>query len=220
AYNPRRGRHAGRSVLTPRGGVMSAEPVLTIHTDGAARGNPGPAAFAYVISRNGEPPIEEAGCLGRTTNNQAEYTALVRALEHALRLGTQHRLVVHSDSELMVKQMKGEYRVKDPGLKPLYEKAVQLSGRFDHKPRFVHVRREQNSRADALCNEALDGVRLPGGPAPPPPPATPQPSLRDDAVAARRQAATEWARGNPAQPSAETVWQRLWQLLQNHGVVP
>ena len=196
---------------------MPEEPVLTIHTDGAARGNPGPAAFAYVISRNGEPPIEEAGCLGRTTNNQAEYTALVRALEHALRLGTQHRLVVHSDSELMVKQMKGEYRVKDPGLKPLYEKATQLAGRFDHKPRFVHVRREQNSRADALCNEALDGLRLPTPAGPPA--VTPQPSVHDEAVACLTQAAAEWARG-AAEPSPAAVWKRLWQLLEKRGLVP
>ena len=63
---------------------MTVPVLLTIHTDGASRGNPGPAAFAYVIARNGEEPIEEAGKIGRMTNNQAEYTALVRALEHAL----------------------------------------------------------------------------------------------------------------------------------------
>src|SRR5262249_32617817 len=103
------------------------------------------------------------------------------------------------------------YRVKDPGLKPLYEKAVQLSGRFDHKPRFVHVRREQNSRADALCNEALDGLR--------PPAATPQPSVHDEAVACLTQAAAEWARGNPGDPPPAEVWQRLWRLLENRGLV-
>src|SRR5262245_16545655 len=119
----------------------------------------------------------------------------------------------------MVKQMKGEYRVKDPGLKPLYEKAVQLSGRFDHKPRFVHVRREQNSRADALCNEALDGLRPPATPAVPPAPATPRPSVHDEAVACLSQAAAEWARGNPAEPSPAAVWQRLWRLLQERGLV-
>ena len=86
--------------------------LLTIHTDGASRGNPGEAAYAYVIARDGAPPIEEAGRLGLMTNNQAEYTALVKALEHAAELGTHHRLLIHSDSELMVKQMRG-----DPGTK-------------------------------------------------------------------------------------------------------
>src|SRR4051812_42348549 len=87
-----------------RGIAMPESVALTIHTDGAARGNPGPAAFAFVIAREGAPPIEDAGCLGTMTNNQAEYTALVRALEGALQLGPHHRLLIHSDSELMVKQ--------------------------------------------------------------------------------------------------------------------
>src|SRR5829696_6562079 len=99
---------------------------LTIHTDGASRGNPGAAAFAYVISGLDGSPIEEAGCLGQMTNNQAEYTALVRALEHALRLGPQHRLVINADSELMVKQMKGEYKVKNAELRDLYDRARGL----------------------------------------------------------------------------------------------
>ena len=133
--------------------------VLTIHTDGASRGNPGEAAFAYVISRDGQPPIEEADCLGEMTNNQAEYTALVRALEHALELGARHRVIVHSDSELMVKQMNGEYRVKNEELRDLYEQACALRRRFDGPVTIRHVRREQNKRADQLCNEALDGKR-------------------------------------------------------------
>jgi ribonuclease HI len=139
-----------------------AEPaLLTIHTDGASRGNPGPAAFAYVIARDGEEPIEEAGKLGRMTNNQAEYLALVRALEHSLELGDHHRVVVHSDSELLVKQMKGEYRVKNADLRDLYEEASALCGRFKEAVDFRHVRREDNRRADALGNEALDGLREP-----------------------------------------------------------
>ena len=126
-----------------------AEPVLlTIHTDGASRGNPGPAAYAYVIDRDGEDPIEEAGRAGRMTNNQAEYTALVRALEHALELGADHRVVVHSDSELLVKQMRGEYRVKNEDLRDLYEEARVLCGRFRGKVTFSHVRREENRRTE------------------------------------------------------------------------
>src|SRR5215471_21198318 len=117
-----------------------AEPaVLTIHTDGASRGNPGDAAFAYVIARDGQPPIEEADCLGSMTNNQAEYTALVRALEHALELGAAHRLLIHSDSELMVKQMNGEYRVKNEELRDLYEQARRLADRFEGPVTFKHV---------------------------------------------------------------------------------
>jgi ribonuclease HI len=138
---------------------MAESTVLTIHTDGASRGNPGAAAFAYVISREGQPAVEEAGCLGQMTNNQAEYTALVRALEHALELGKDHRVLVHSDSELMVKQMNGEYRVKNEELRGLYEQACQLRKCFDGVVTIRHVRREQNKRADQLCNEALDGKR-------------------------------------------------------------
>ena len=138
---------------------MNKAEALTIHTDGAARGNPGPAAFAYVIDREGQPPIEEAGCLGKTTNNQAEYTTLVRALEHAARLGTRHRLIVHSDSELMVKQVRGEYKVKNDDLRGLWEEARELAAEFDGGVTLKHVRREANRRADQLCNDALDGKR-------------------------------------------------------------
>ncbi len=138
---------------------MAEASVLTIHTDGASRGNPGAAAFAYVIARDGESPIEEADCLGQMTNNQAEYTALVRALEHALELGSHHRVIVNSDSELLVKQMNGEYRVKNEDLRELYEQACQLRKRFEGPVTIRHVRREQNKRADQLCNEALDGKR-------------------------------------------------------------
>src|SRR5207253_10930089 len=92
--------------------VNMAEPgLLTINIDGAARGNPGPAAYAYVIARDGQPVLEEAGCLGTATNNVAEYTALVKALERAVELGGK-RVLIRSDSELLVKQMSGESRVK------------------------------------------------------------------------------------------------------------
>src|SRR5207253_6371220 len=84
----------------------------TIYTDGGSRGNPGPAAYAYVIKRPGEPDIEEMVYLGQTTNNIAEYTGMVKALEHAKELGGR-TLIVNSDSELMVKQMNGQYRVKN-----------------------------------------------------------------------------------------------------------
>ncbi len=202
---------------------MSEPSVLTINTDGASRGNPGPAAFAYVINRVDQPPVEEAGCLGRMTNNMAEYTALVRALEHALRLGPQYRVIVRSDSELMVKQMRGEYRVKDDRLRALYDQACRLRDRFQHRPQFLHVRREQNTRADALCNEVLDGRRqssvLPEEVVPPP--AAPAPTAetpREKAVASLRRAAASWAGGNGA-PAPEAVWDELLAILKDAGML-
>jgi ribonuclease HI len=199
---------------------MSEPSVLTINTDGASRGNPGPAAFAYVINRVDQPPVEEAGCLGRMTNNMAEYTALVRALEHALRLGPQYRVIVRSDSELMVKQMRGEYRVKDDRLRALYDQACRLRDRFQHRPQFLHVRREQNTRADALCNEVLDGRRLPS-PRPEefaPPTAPPADALREKAVTCLRRAAERWVSGNGS-PAPEAVWDELLAILKEAGML-
>jgi ribonuclease HI len=196
---------------------MADTGALTIHTDGASRGNPGAAAFAYVISREGEPIIEEAGCLGEMTNNQAEYTALVKALEHALELGASHRLLIHSDSELLVKQMNGEYQVKNPDLRPLYEQARKLARSFDSPVTIRHVRRAQNARADELCNEALDGLREPT------PRATtvvpnhrpaPRPSLRDEAVACLSRAQRAWGAGRALAP--EAVWAELEEIVRRH----
>ena len=203
---------------------MAVPSLLTIHTDGASRGNPGPAAFAYVISGNGAEPIEEAGRIGRLTNNQAEYTALVKALEHALELGEHYRVLVHSDSELLVKQMQGLYRIKNEDLRGLYEEARALGARFQGGVTFQHVRREQNSRADALGNEALDGLREPTPRAstfrPAPRPAAAKPaaaaSLRDDALACLRQAAAAWASG-ASEPPPERVWEQLLDVLKRHG---
>jgi ribonuclease HI len=191
---------------------MSDTPVLTIHTDGASRGNPGAAAYAYVIARKGATAIEDAGCLGEMTNNQAEYTALVKALEHALKLGAAHRVVLHSDSELMVKQMKGEYKVKNGELRPLYQRARDLAERFTGGVSFVHVRRELNKRADQLCNLALDGkcgrsrapdVEMEDED-------EPGLSLRDEAIATLELAGVE--------TDAAVVWDRLVALLKRHGI--
>src|SRR5262245_10532620 len=135
---------------------MSATPEYVIHTDGGARGNPGPAAFAYVIECPGRSAIEEKGFLGETTNNVAEYEGLVRALEHARKLGAR-KLLVLSDSELVVRQMNGDYKVRHAGLLPLYEQADELRRSFDHVT-FRHIRRENNKRADQLCNDALDAA--------------------------------------------------------------
>ena len=208
---------------------MKSSPLLTIHTDGASRGNPGAAAYAYVIARDGAEPIEEAGCLGELTNNQAEYIALVRALKHALELGPQHSLLVNSDSELMVKQMKGEYRVKNLDLQPLYREASDLAKRFKGSVAFQHVRRALNSRADELCKQsALDGKRKPRRvrctsvkPAPgsvhPLSPATPPKFLREEAVGYLRGAVLAWASGEDG-PTPEEMWERLRQMLEQNGI--
>jgi ribonuclease HI len=203
---------------------MPLPPLLTIHTDGASRGNPGPAAFAYVINGAEEDPIEEAGRLGRMTNNQAEYTALVRALEHALELGADHRVLVRSDSELLVKQMSGQYRVKNEDLRGLFEEARALAASFRGGVTFQHVRREQNGRADALGNEALDGLREPTprastiAPRRQPAPKSAAPlALRQAAVACLRQAAAAWA-ATPEKPTPEQVWDQLLAVLTRHGI--
>jgi len=205
---------------------MSQPEALTINTDGASRGNPGPAAFAYVIARAGSEPIEESGCLGRTTNNQAEYEALIRALERVAALGTHYQLHIRMDSDLIVKQMRGEYRVKDANMRPLHERAMALWRRFEHRPSIEHVRREQNSRADQLCNEALDGARRCAG-APSPParraasPGNPNrlAAARAEAIACLRAAAGSWAARDPNAPSPEDVYDQLWSILEEEGVV-
>ncbi len=129
---------------------------LTINIDGAARGNPGPAAYAFVIARDGAPTLAEGGLLGSTTNNVAEYTALVRALERATELGAR-RLLIRSDSELLVKQMNGEYKVKNAALRDLSLQAARLAREIG-KVSYTAVRREHNELADRLVNEALDAA--------------------------------------------------------------
>src|SRR3954454_21440047 len=122
---------------------MSDSPAV-IHIDGASRGNPGDAAYAVVIEVAGQSPIEESGVLGKETNNIAEYTALTKALEKARSLGL-NRVAIHSDSELLVKQMRGEYRIKNDDLKSLADEAKQLMRDFASVT-LTHVRREQNKR--------------------------------------------------------------------------
>jgi len=129
----------------------------TLHCDGGARGNPGPGAAAWVLSAPDGREVEaRAEYLGHVTNNVAEYRALIGGLEAAARAGAL-KLCIFMDSELVVRQMKGEYRVKHAGLKPLYAEARQAVGRFS-KIRFEAVRRERNARADQLVNETLDKV--------------------------------------------------------------
>ncbi len=129
---------------------------LYIEVDGGSRGNPGPAASAAVLrgSPRGRPAWAGGWPVGRTTNNVAEYQALVRALSLA-RQRDARQVAVRTDSELMVKQVHGDYRVRSPKLMPLYEKVMDLLDGFE-KWEMKHVRREKNTAADALVNEALD----------------------------------------------------------------
>jgi probable phosphoglycerate mutase len=126
-----------------------------LSTDGGARGNPGPAAFGYVLeSDDGHVLAAQGEAIGRATNNVAEYRGLVAGLAKAAELGV-NELDVVSDSELLVKQMRGEYRVKNPALRVLWEEANELERRFA-KVRYTAVRRAHNDLADRLVNEALD----------------------------------------------------------------
>jgi len=129
-----------------------------VYVDGGSRGNPGPAAAAFVLhDAAGNRLLARAFVLGKTTNNVAEYTALLRALEAASALGATDVSVV-SDSELLVRQLTGLYKVKSDAIRPLYEQASDLRNQFDGF-RIRHVMREQNKEADRLVNEALDAGR-------------------------------------------------------------
>ena len=123
--------------------------------DGGARGNPGPAGYGVVLEdSSGKVFAELSRYLGHCTNNVAEYSGLLAALEKALEMGAAN-LRVLSDSELLVRQMNGQYKVKSPDLRPLYEEARRLSRKFVSF-RIEHVRREQNRAADKLANRAMD----------------------------------------------------------------
>ncbi|MFN4258017.1 MAG: ribonuclease HI family protein [Gemmataceae bacterium] len=188
----------------------------TIYTDGAARGNPGPAAYAFSMAHDGQVVMEDAGPLGTATNNVAEYMAVVKALECAALLKADH-LVLYSDSELMVKQMNGQYQVKNADLRELYDQAKRLSRSFA-SVRFVHVPRARNKRADELCNQVLDG-KYESGPRVAPPSVISPASFREEAIACLRSAAEQWARGAANAPGVEEVWEKLWEILQARGVV-
>jgi ribonuclease HI len=129
-----------------------------LSTDGGARGNPGPAAFGYVLEADDGTVLAAHGeTIGVATNNVAEYRALVAGLETAADLGVDEVVVV-SDSELLVKQMRGEYRVKNEVLRELWQDANRVARRL-RKVEYTAVRREHNELADRLVNEALDAVQ-------------------------------------------------------------
>jgi ribonuclease HI len=126
-----------------------------LSTDGGARGNPGPAAYGYVLeTEDGTVLAAHGETIGVATNNVAEYTALVEGLRKAAELGVEELEVV-SDSELLVNQMRGSYKVKNETLKELWRQAMRVATVFD-KVTYSAVRREHNELADRLVNEALD----------------------------------------------------------------
>jgi ribonuclease HI len=127
-------------------------------SDGAARGNPGPAGIGAVIKRSdGENIAEISDYIGETTNNVAEYKALIAGVQRALICGVRE-IEVRADSELLIKQLLGQYQVRNPKLKPLYHRAQELLSRFD-TVKLIHVRRELNSEADRLANQGIDDVK-------------------------------------------------------------
>ena len=129
--------------------------MITAYIDGGARGNPGPAGYgALIVDENGQTLAELHGALGIATNNVAEYNGLLAALAWAVDHG-HTRLHVKADSQLLVEQMKGNYRVKNAGLLPLYGEAKDLVARIG-RVTFEHIPREQNKKADMLSNLGMD----------------------------------------------------------------
>ena len=128
---------------------------MIVACDGASRGNPGPAgAGAQITDPDGVVLAEVAEGLGTATNNVAEYTAVIRGLERALELGAAS-VLLRSDSQLLINQLTGTYRVKSPHLQPLHRRVRQLAAGFD-SIEFEHVRRERNTEADRLANQGVD----------------------------------------------------------------
>jgi probable phosphoglycerate mutase len=134
---------------------MVSKDAIIAYTDGGSRGNPGPAGFGvHIESADGTPLAELRESLGVATNNVAEYRGLLAALAWALDHGYR-RLHLRSDSQLLVRQMLGQYRVKNPGLQALHREARELVDRFE-RVRFEYVPRDENAHADRLANRAMD----------------------------------------------------------------
>ncbi len=135
--------------------MTQEDSLITAYCDGGSRGNPGPSGYGVSIEdAAGHPVADLSEFLGVKTNNFAEYSGLLAALEYALSHG-HRRLRVVADSELMVKQMKGQYQVKSPDLRPLWEEAKRRAARLE-RFEIQHVLRGKNKRADALANQAMD----------------------------------------------------------------
>ncbi len=134
---------------------------ITIFTDGGARGNPGPAGIGVVINGLSAGKQTFGEFIGNTTNNEAEYRALITALQKLIELSKEDELEqidCYADSELMVKQLKGEYKVKDSNLRELFLEVLKLKSAIKAPIAFHHIKREKNSEADAVLNEVLDAI--------------------------------------------------------------
>lgn len=198
-----------------------------INIDGGSRGNPGLAAFAYIIVRQGESSIEFADTIEKATNNVAEYSALVAALEKCVALKFSNVKIL-SDSELLVKQMLGVYRVKHPDLQPFHEKSCRLARQIAEFE-IEHIRREQNKRADELCNIAMDAVEKKTKTANTstsqatqtklPKKTVTDAKVREDAVMCLLTAAQAWSTDGLTQLQPEMVWDQLWSLLEENGLL-
>jgi phosphoribosylglycinamide formyltransferase-1 len=128
---------------------------IIVHIDGGSRGNPGPAAAAFILSDSAGNQLQaKAFFLGKTTNNVAEYTGLIKALEAAKEIGTE-QLIVYSDSELLVRQVTGKYKVRSEQIRPLFQLASDLLGHFNSWD-VRHITRDKNKQADSLVNQALN----------------------------------------------------------------
>ena len=159
--------HSARGTNVPRAvffGWYTRSMLFTIHADGGARGNPGPAgAGAMIRDGFGNSVASVSKFLGHQTNNYAEYEAVILAFDELLKLVPKGKygktsVIVKLDSELVVKQMNGEYKVKHPNLKDQQARLAHAAGAFGSVS-FIHVPREQNSDADALANQAMDSAR-------------------------------------------------------------
>jgi len=134
---------------------------MEIHTDGGARGNPGPAACAFVAEENGKAIFKDSKFLGKTTNNQAEYQGLILALQWLLdNLPTGPVINVYMDSELIVRQLNGIYRVKDEELRDLFSEVTSLTKKIPRRIVFRNIPRSKNKLADFLVNSELDKKSL------------------------------------------------------------
>jgi len=131
---------------------------LTLYVDGASRGNPGPAAIGVVIKdEKGATALRMSSSIGRATNNQAEYSALITALEEAKRLGAEH-VDIRTDSQLMAEHIQGNYKVRNAHIRPLFEEVKRLLAAFKSYG-IDHIPRERNGEADSLANEALNKLK-------------------------------------------------------------
>jgi len=131
---------------------------MTLHgfSDGASRGNPGDSGIGIVIrTPEGEKLLEEGAYIGTTTNNVAEYTAFLALLDKVRQMTCTH-LIVHSDSELMVRQLTGKYKVRNANLREYYQKAIDMLAQLPFPVEIRHVVREENSEADRLANMGID----------------------------------------------------------------